>query len=132
MPLRILCVEDHPDIASYLKILLERQGYEVVIAGNFTEGFAWAQLQSFNLILLDNGLPDGTGLELCRRIRISDEQTPIVFYTSSYDWHLKSQAFAAGAQDFVKKSDEIDVLLNTIAIHLSKERVGEPLLLASS
>jgi two-component system response regulator MprA len=131
MPTRILCVEDHPTVANSLKVLLERQGYEVVLAGSSAQGFALSQLQPFDLILLDYGLPDGTGLDLCQRICTSGKQTPIVFYTG-YDCDLKSQAFAAGAQGYVQKGESISVLLSAISSHLSKEQTPEPRLLISA
>ena len=125
MPSRILCVEDHPSVANSIKVLLEGQGYEVVIAGSSAQGFALSQLQPFDLILLDNGLPDGTGLDLCQRICTTGKQTPIVFYTG-YDCDLKSQAFAAGAQGYIQKGESINVLLSAISSHLSKAPTPEP------
>jgi DNA-binding response OmpR family regulator len=130
MPPRILCVEDHPDIAGYLKVLLEDQGYEVMLAGSSAQGFTLSQLQAFDLILLDNGLPDGTGLDLCQRIYASDKRTPIIFHTAGYDRSLKSRAFEAGARGYVKKGAGFDVLLSAISSHLGKEPTREPELLA--
>ena len=131
MPPRILCVEDHPHVANSLKVLLEGQAYEVVIASTSAQGFALSQLQHFDLILLDNGLPDGTGLDLCQSICRSGKQTPIVFYTGS-ECDLKSQAFAAGAQGYVKKGESLNVLLSAISSHCCKEPTLEPGLLTSA
>lgn len=129
---RILCVEDHLDIASYLKLLLAQNGYDVVVAGNFEQGRALAETQRFELILLDNGLPDGTGLELCRHIRTFDSATPIVFYSASYDPILKIQALAAGAQEYVKKNSGLEVLLSALATQMAKAPRLAPLLQVSA
>ncbi|HKP02434.1 MAG TPA: response regulator [Chthoniobacterales bacterium] len=66
---RILVVEDHLDTLRSLKLLLTRLGYHVLIAKNMTEALGLAEDEPFDILLSDIGLPDGSGLELIRRLR---------------------------------------------------------------
>src|SRR4030095_11591813 len=79
---RILCVEDHADTSALLKVLREQDGYEVVGAGTVAEACTLARSVGFDLYLIDRWLPDGEGIELCRKIRTFDSTTPIVFLTA--------------------------------------------------
>ena len=127
MPIRILCVEDYADIARYLRMLLEFDGYEVTIADSLAQGLTSIRTQPFDLILLDYGLPYGTGLDLCREARRAGVRTPIVFFTVNDDPFLKSLAVGAGAQDFIKKGADTKDLLNAIATYAKAASVSEPL-----
>ena len=73
----ILLVEDREDHFELLAINLEE--YRIVRARNFAEGLRFATEKYFDLYILDNWLPDGTGLELCQLIRKFDPHTPILF-----------------------------------------------------
>ncbi len=66
---RILVVEDHDDTLRSMKLLLTRLGYEVLAADNMTKALRIAEEQHFDILLSDIGLPDGSGLELVKRIR---------------------------------------------------------------
>ena len=65
----ILVVEDHEDTLRSMKLLLRRLGYEVLAAENMTDALRLAEEQHFDILLSDIGLPDGSGLELLKRIR---------------------------------------------------------------
>ena len=68
---RILVVDDHLDTLRSMKLLLTRLGYQVLAAENMTEALRIAEEEQFDILLSDIGLPDGSGLELVRRIRES-------------------------------------------------------------
>ncbi len=110
---RILCVDDHEDTSSMLKLLLAQEDFEVVIARDVTEAVALATTESFDLYVLDKRLPDGTGLELCQKLNKLTPGVPCIFYSGdAYEVH-RQQAFAAGADAYVAKPD-IDGLINTV------------------
>ena len=67
LPKHILCVDDDLDTVEVYKVFLS--AYEIFPAYSMAEGLAQASARSFDLYLLDNRLPDGTGVELCSRIR---------------------------------------------------------------
>jgi|ERR1051326_1077826 CheY-like chemotaxis protein len=101
---RILSVDDHDDTVRLLQVLLSSQGYEVSSAVSVAEGLELAKKKVFDLYLLDLWFADGTGKELCARIREFDEETPILFFSGT---HPKAQreAMDCGAQGFVMKPD---------------------------
>jgi CheY-like chemotaxis protein len=71
-PLRILLVEDHADTQKLLRRLLEISGHEVVVAGNVTEAVRASELAGrLDLVISDIGLPDGTGLDVMRRVKLT-------------------------------------------------------------
>jgi CheY-like chemotaxis protein len=111
---RILCVEDNPDISGYISKMLNIAGYQVDIAQNVIEGLRLAKNENFDLILLDYNLPDGTGIELCKLIRVLDTHTPIFFYSNLTDPAIRQAAIDAGAQGYIEKMEAFDLLEQTI------------------
>lgn len=114
---RILCVEDHHETSEFIQVLLSE--YEIVAADTLAEGKRRAVGGRFDLYLLDYGLPDGTGLELCSLIRTFNRKTPILIYSGA-KFIGEQEAIAAGAWGFIEKkgpqfidrlSAEIDRLL---------------------
>lgn len=101
---RILFVEDHEDTRLLVRALLDAQGYDLTTAGSCEEGLRLAKTRSFDLLLLDYKFADGTGKELCERIREFDSDTPILFFSASHP-KLQKEALACGAQGFVLKPD---------------------------
>jgi len=77
--------------------------YEIVVARDFAEGLRLARQRYFDLYILDNWLPDGTGVELCHRIRGFDPHTPVVFLSSAVYESEIQEALAAGAQIYIAK-----------------------------
>jgi CheY-like chemotaxis protein len=65
---RILIVDDHRDTLRSMKLLLTRLGYQVLAAENMTDALRIAEEEDFDILLSDIGLPDGSGLELMKRI----------------------------------------------------------------
>ena len=122
MPLthcRILCVDDNEDTGFMLSHLLGLE-YEVTTATSVAEAIRLVGNERFDLYVLDNRFHDGTGVELCRKIRATDRQTPIIFYSGAAYESDKEAGLAAGAQAYVTKP-EIDELLTTISGLLQAE-----------
>ncbi len=101
---RILFVDDHEDTRSMVKAWLGSSNYEVATAGSIASGLRLAQSGLFDLYLLDTRLPDGSGTELCEKIREFDLTTPIIFYSGDTPEQLSS-ALKCGAQDWVVKPE---------------------------
>src|SRR5438128_12269657 len=95
---RILCVEDHEDTCDLMITLLEQSDYEVWPACTVADGIRLARSERFDLYLLDNRLPDGSGVELCQRIRQLHPRTPILFLSAAVSETDRQQALGAGAQ----------------------------------
>ena len=118
---RVLYIEDHEDTRELVTLVLEQRSYEVVTGSTIETGLALARSQHFDLYLLDSWLPDGSGLDLCRRIREFDKATPIIFYSAAAYEIDKSQALSSGAQAYLIKpshpSELCDLVVSLIESH---------------
>lgn len=121
---RILCVDDDPETCLMLCSLFELLNCEVVSAATVNE--AWDKIRSdtFDLYMLDNWLPGGSGVELCLRIRETDATTPVVFYTGAGYEAERQEALDAGAQVYLLKPTHIAQLLDTVKRLLSMDKHG--------
>jgi two-component system, OmpR family, KDP operon response regulator KdpE len=116
----VLLIEDHEDTRRMLALLFEEWGYEAAIAPTATEGLKHLLERHFNLIVLDNWLPDLDGVELCRQVRAVDRQTPIIFYSASGMGSEDREALDSGANAFVSKSGSLGELREAMAAQLKK------------
>src|SRR5215510_15904334 len=110
---RILLVEDVDDARALCAVTLAE--YTIILASDFYEGLRLAQQQDFDLYILDNWLPDKSGVELCRAIRAFDPYTPILFYSASVYERDIEEAIRAGAQDYLVKPVGLDNLRQAVA-----------------
>ena len=112
---RILFVEDHEDTRDLMALILEQANYEVATAPSIAGALALVEAGRFDLFMLDSLLIDGTGLELCKRIREIDRSTPIVFYSALAYEKDKNEAFSSGAQRYLVKPVSIPLLYQTVS-----------------
>jgi DNA-binding response OmpR family regulator len=112
---RVLYIEDHDDTRELVRILLERQSYEIVTEATIKSGVALASSQQFDLYLIDSWLPDGSGVELCRQIREFDKVTPILFYSAAAYESDRQQALASGAQAYLVNPSHTSDLCKLVA-----------------
>jgi DNA-binding response OmpR family regulator len=103
MQLSLLLVEDDPILGRSLKSMYEFEGYKVTWAQNFHDAVTAFNHDKFQCCTLDIGLPDGSGVKLCKAIRENDLNVPILFLTAQTDEDTLLEAFEAGGNDFVKK-----------------------------
>ena len=103
--LRILLVEDDPEIAEVLRINITdlEAAAELTICNSGRNGLETALKGGFDLILLDIMLPEINGTEICKRVRETDQQTPIVLLTARNSELDKVLGLEVGADDFVTK-----------------------------
>ena len=98
---RILLVEDYEDSRDLATHILTE--YTLTCARNFNEGLRLARQGGFDLYLLDNWLPDKSGVELCRAIREFDPHTPILFWSAAAYERDIQEGLRAGAQEYIVK-----------------------------
>jgi two-component system, OmpR family, catabolic regulation response regulator CreB len=98
----ILLIEDDPAIAETIGFALRQGGFEVNWCAQGLLGLAQFQEQAPDLVILDVGLPDLGGFEVCRRIR-QINQTPVLFLTAHSDEIDRIQGFELGADDYISK-----------------------------
>ncbi|SLN66260.1 Sensory transduction protein regX3 [Roseovarius albus] len=99
---KILIVDDDAQIRDVLRITLKQAGHEVIEAGDGAEGLAKARNGKVDLIVLDIGLPEMDGLQVCRHLREQSE-TPVLFLTARDDEIDRVLAFELGGDDYVSK-----------------------------
>lgn len=114
--LRILLVDDEPDVLDFLSFNLQKEGYEVFTASNGREAVQMAKKVSPNLILLDVMMPDIDGIEACKEIRTLPEgkNVLIVFLTARTEDYSQIAGLDAGADDYVSKPIKPRVLISRI------------------
>ncbi len=119
MAKKVLIIEDTADIADALKILIEMQGYNAVIAGDGQEGCRMALEELPDLVLMDISMPEMDGLEATREIRSqpANAKTPIVC-VSSYTRGHESELIEAGSNEIMSKSSFIGALVPTLQKYL--------------
>jgi DNA-binding response OmpR family regulator len=100
---RILLVDDNADSCEIVTIWLTEAGYEVVLAHTAAEALNKTLTGDFDLLLLENHLPDGSGLELYQQIREIKNYTPICFYTCDGFPKQIEAALRAGANAYLVK-----------------------------
>ena len=121
---RILCVDDHEDTSEMLTLLLAQEDYEVVTAVTVEEALKRAKSEEFDLYVLDKRLPDGNGLDLCKKLSAATPDVPCMFYTGdAYEVHRR-EAIAAGADCYVAKPD-IDGLIEGVRMLLAEKDCAE-------
>jgi len=122
----ILVVDDEPQIRRVLQAVLVNAGYDVAEAKNGEEAIETLVRERPDLILLDANLPDMSGLEVCRRIRLSFER-PIIMLTVRSSEKDKVDAFSSGANDYVVKPFATGELLARIRNALRVSAADQPL-----
>ena len=123
---RILCTEDDPDSRELLVLVLEQAGYEVEATENATEAIQLIREQFYDLILVDNWMPEISGDELTKQIRTFNLSTPILYYSGAAYESDKRRATEAGAQGYLVKPQGIAVLVEEIARLITEARIAFP------
>lgn len=118
--LHILLVEDERRIADTLSFGLTENGYEVSIAYDGNIGHRVFQNQSFDLVILDINLPGMNGFDLCKHIRASDRNVPVIMLTSLSTIEDKIEGYDAGADDYIIKPFEFRELMMKIRVLLRR------------
>jgi two-component system, OmpR family, response regulator len=100
--MKILVVDDDPRLRELVALAVERAGFSVITAANGQQALTHAAREAPDLIVLDIGLPELDGLEVCRRIR-ARSQVPILFLTARADEIDRILGLELGADDYVTK-----------------------------
>ncbi len=123
---RILIVEDDPDIALGLEQDLRLEGYDVEVVGDGLSALEHAERGTYDLILLDVMLPGKDGFEVCRGVRRSKVQTPIILLTAKSHEAEKILGLELGADDYVTKPFSPMELRARIKAALRRRAVDSP------
>jgi two-component system, OmpR family, response regulator len=119
---RILHVDDDPDIRLMMAASLQEFGYVVATAGTNAEALELAKQFKFDLSILDVRLPDGSGIDLCRKIKEIQPGAPAVYYSAYASNEEQKAALAVAGDAYLKKPVSAATLERTVASLLkSKE-----------
>lgn len=117
---KILLVEDEQRIAETLRIGLLENGYEIEVAYDGNLGYKLFRSMSFNLVILDINLPGIDGYTLCKLIRETDANIPVIMLTALGALEDKIEGYDAGADDYIIKPFEFRELLMKIRVLLKR------------
>ena len=132
VPVRVLVIEDEPQMQKFLGLALESEGYRFLSALTGAEGVALARTHNPDLFLLDLGLPDTDGMEVTRAIREFSAK-PIIVISARGQEEDKVKALDVGADDYLTKPFGTSELMARIRVALrhasrSKEESNQPIL----
>lgn len=121
IPKRILIVEDDPSVLRATSYILEKEGYEVISAQNGLEGLKKARESGPDLLILDVMLPGIDGFEICHSLRGEPQtaQLPILMFSAKGQDSDKATGLKMGADEYITKPVDREVLLNKVAAWLS-------------
>ena len=109
--MRILVVEDEPTLAAQLAATLQAAGYAVDTAANGRDAGYMGEVETFDAVVLDLGLPMVDGLTVLKRWRALGRTMPVLILTARGDWHEKVAGIDAGADDYLTKPFHMEELL---------------------
>lgn len=121
----ILIVEDERKLSRVLQLELEYENYQTEIADNGRDALTMIQEHSWDLVLLDIMLPELSGLEVLRRVRKTDNSTPIILLTARDQVYDKVSGLDQGANDYITKPFQIEELLARIRAHLRQQQSSQ-------
>ncbi len=127
--MRLLVVEDEDELASALARGLRREGYAVDVALDGQQGWELTDINEYDLVLLDLNLPGLDGLEVCRLLKQSRPQLPILMLTARSQPTQKIAGLDMGADDYLVKPFHFGELCARVRVLLRRDmRIREPLL----
>ena len=112
--MRVLLVEDDPTTAKSIEMMLTHANLNVYSTDLGEEGIDLAKLYDYDIILLDLNLPDMTGHDVLRQLRLARIDTPILILTGSDDTENKIRGFGFGADDYLTKPFQREELVARI------------------
>ena len=119
---RILVVEDDLVLSAGLCFELDSAGYATVAAYNCRKAEYLLETETFSLALLDVNLPDGNGFDLCRKLKGTHPELPVIFLTANDLENDVLNGFDLGAEDYITKPFNMKILLRRVEVAL--RRVG--------
>jgi two-component system OmpR family response regulator len=120
--MRLLLVEDDPQLGPQLKTALQQAGYAVDLATDGIAAEALGDIEPYDLAVLDLGLPGRPGLTVLERWRARNNRLPVVILTARESWQEKVEGFKAGADDYIGKPFHTEELLVRIGAVLKRSQ----------
>ena len=112
--MRVLLIEDDHATAQSIELMLKSEGFNVYTTDLGEEGIDLGKIYDYDLILLDLNLPDMSGLEVLRQLRVGKINTPVMILSGSHEIETKVKTFGGGADDYLTKPFHKDELIARI------------------
>lgn len=109
--MRLLIVEDDASLGPLLKKEMERHGFAVDLADNGVDGEIMGEVEPYDAVILDLGLPKRPGIKVLQHWREKDVDVPVIILTARDAWHERVDGFKAGADDYLGKPFHTEELL---------------------
>ena len=122
---RLLVVDDDPELREFLLGELAMEGYACEAAASGQSALQALRGQSWDLVLLDWGLPDFSGVEVCERLRATGVTTPVLMLTAHDEVAERVRALDAGADDYLTKPFSIAELLARVRVQLRRSQLSK-------
>jgi two-component system OmpR family response regulator len=116
--MRILIIEDEITLNRTLQEGLTDFGYQVDTAENYKDAEYFIDIRNYDLVLTDWMLPDGDGIDLCKLVKNRSSRTAVVILSARDDKDSEIEALKSGADDYIKKPFDFDILLARIEARL--------------
>jgi DNA-binding response OmpR family regulator len=111
----VLYIEDHDDTRELVTLVLAERNYRVTTGSTIAEALKLAREHHFDLYMLDSWLPDGSGIDLCKRLCEFDPGIPIMFLSGAAYEADKATATNSGAHGYLIKPADLDVLCSEVS-----------------
>lgn len=122
---KILLLEDDVSLVDGLKYSLKKNGFDVTVVRTVEEATAsLPAISEYDLLLLDVTLPDGTGFEVCEKVRRQNTQIPIIFLTASDEEVNIIRGLDLGGDDYITKPFMLGELCSRIRVQLRRSGIG--------
>lgn len=122
--MRILIIEDDPQVSSYIAKGLQESGHTVDVSGDGKDGLFMAATESYDLIVLDRMLPQLDGLTVLKTLRSTNNQLPILILSTLDQVNEKVEGLKAGADDYLAKPFSFSELLARIEVLARRHQQG--------
>ncbi|MFP4009788.1 MAG: response regulator transcription factor [Spirulinaceae cyanobacterium] len=126
MTAKILVIEDEAKLAHFIELELKYEGYEVKVALDGFNGLTTARETRPDLVILDWMLPGISGIEICRRLRDTQDKVPIILLTAKDEVSDRVAGLDAGADDYMVKPFSVEELLARVRAHLRRNQEDDP------
>jgi len=123
--MRILVIGDEPDVSGFIKTGLEKESFAVDISGNGRSGLELALSRKYDLIIIDWMISGMRGIDVCRQVRNSCGEVPILFMTDRENLEEMLFGMDAGANDYIKKPFVFEELLVRIRVQLRSNSIAD-------
>lgn len=123
--MNIHLIEDDPMLAKTLQLNLELEGHRIFLSENIKKAFDTQDRNKIDFVILDLGLPDGSGFDLLKKLRTSKNEVPVIILTAQTDEDSVVQGLQLGANDYMKKPYSFKELRARMLVTMKKP-IAEP------